>query len=92
LVPHSPASQEIDAAIVGDPEQPGFKRAALVELVQLPIGFEQSLLNDVFTVHDRTCHAGAVAMQARTKRGDRFEEGQVARFEWPGIFDMLIVI
>ena len=42
FVPHSSASQKVDAAIMSDAEQPRFERAALVELVQLSICLERA--------------------------------------------------
>jgi hypothetical protein len=47
-----PFWQEIDRAMVGDSEQPRLQGPAIIELVELPVGFEQSLLHDVFAVHD----------------------------------------
>src|SRR5262249_26115854 len=81
FVPHSSASQKVNATIMSDTEQPRLERAALIELVQLSICLEQRVLHDVFAVHDRTRHASTVAVQARTKRRDGLEKGDVARVE-----------
>jgi hypothetical protein len=77
---------------VGDAEEPRLQRAALVERVQLSIGLEQRLLHNVFAVHHRTGHAGAVAVQARPKRGDRLEERAVARVERAREIDILVAV
>src|SRR5215469_2060254 len=89
---YSPASQKVNAAIVSDAEQPRLDGTAVVEFVQLPVGFEQSFLHNVFAVHDRSCHASAVAMQAWPEGGDGLKKRQVACFEWAGIFDELVLI
>jgi hypothetical protein len=67
---------------MGDPKQPWFDGTAIVEFVELPIGLEQGLLHNVFTVHDRPGHASAIAMQARAKRRDGFEKRKITCFNW----------
>src|SRR5262245_18266421 len=62
-------------------EQPRLEWATGVEFVQLPISLEQSLLHNVFAVHDGASHAGTVAVQARTKLPDGLEKRQVTCFE-----------
>src|SRR6516162_3611797 len=89
---HSPAPQEVDAAIVSDPKQPRLHGTALVELVQLPIGLEQGLLHNVFPIHYRTGHAGAVAVPTWAQHGDCLDEGQVACLEGSGAIDILAII
>ena len=50
-------AQKIDAAIVGDAEQPRRQRPLVVEGVELAIGLEQRLLHDVLAVEHRSGHA-----------------------------------
>jgi hypothetical protein len=50
LLAHLAPPQEIDAAVMGDAEQPGVQGAAIVIAVELAIGFEQSLLHDVLAI------------------------------------------
>jgi hypothetical protein len=40
----------IDATVVRDSEQPWREREAIIELIELSIGLEQSLLNDILAV------------------------------------------
>jgi len=84
--------QEIDAAIMGDAEQPRLERPAVVKLVELSISLEQRLLHNIFTVHYRARHAGAVAVQARTKLRYSLQERQVACFEGTGRIRIFCVI
>src|SRR5258707_5529743 len=65
--------EEVNAAIMGDAEQPWLQRATVVEFVELSIGLEQGLLNHVFAVHHRASHSRTVAVQARTKLRDGFK-------------------
>jgi hypothetical protein len=44
------AAQQIDATVVRDSEQPWREREAIIELIELSIGLEQSLLNDILAV------------------------------------------
>src|SRR5262249_31996424 len=78
---HFTLPEEINAAIMGNAEQPGLQRATGVEFVQLAISLEQRLLHDIFAIHDGARHAGTVAVQARTKVLDRLEKRQVTSFE-----------
>lgn len=84
LLPNFAASQEVDALIVGNPEQPGRQRTRIVKGVQLSIGDEQCLLDDIFAVHYRAGHARAVPMQARPEVADGFEKRQVAGLKGAG--------
>jgi len=50
---HAAPPQKIDTAIVRNPKKPGFKGAAIVVLVQLSIGFEESVLNYILAIQHR---------------------------------------
>jgi len=84
LLAHLAPAQEVDAAVVGDAEQPGGKRTAVVKLVELAVGLEHGLLHHILAVHGRAGHARAVAVQLRPQMGDGFQEGGVARVEQAG--------
>ena len=57
LLPNPAASQEIDTAIVGNPEQPRCQGTRVVEGVQLAIGLKQGVLNDVLAIQHGARHA-----------------------------------
>ena len=74
-------TEEVNALVMRDAEQPGFERATVFERVQLPVSLEQRLLYDVLTVEDRPNHARTIPMQAGAEVLDRFEEGKVSGLE-----------
>src|SRR5215471_19979143 len=84
FLPSFPASEEIDATVVRDPEQPRRQRAPIIESVQLAIGLEERVLDDVLPVRDRSGHARAIPMEARPEVADRLEKREVARLESTG--------
>src|SRR5262245_15619585 len=75
------AAQEVDAPVVRDAKQPRPQRPSIVERVQFPVGLEERLLNDVFTVEHGSGHTGAVPVKARPEIRDRFEERDVTSLE-----------
>ncbi len=84
LLPDFPAPKEVDTPVVSDPEQPRRQRALIVEGLELAIGLEERVLNDVLAVRDRSGHARAVPVQARSEVADRLEKRKVARLETTG--------
>jgi hypothetical protein len=74
-------SEEVDATVMGDPEQPRSQGARIVEFLDLPISLEQRFLNEVFPVEDGTAHASAIAMQIGAQIGHCFQKCAVVHVE-----------
>ena len=79
-----PATEEVDASVVRDAEEPRANRPCIVEAVQLPVGLKERVLHDVLPIQHRARHAGAVSMQAGAQMRDRFEEGYISCLELTG--------
>ncbi len=60
---HRPATQQIDGAVMGDPEQPGSKRRHLLHLLQRHESPGERVLHDVLAVDDRSHETRAITMQ-----------------------------
>ena len=56
-------SEEVNAAIMGDAEQPRLKRTTVVEFVELSIGLKECLLNHIFAIHNRASYPRTVAVR-----------------------------
>ncbi len=80
-VPHPAAAEEVDAAVVGNPEEPGRQGAVFRQGFQLAVGLKERLLDDILAVEYRSRHAGAVAVQAGAEVANGFEERDVAGLE-----------
>jgi hypothetical protein len=66
---------------VGNPEEPWSQRTRAIEGIQLAIGLEERLLDNILAVHDGPGHPRTVTVQARSKVADRLEKRQVAGFK-----------
>src|SRR5215467_9161546 len=51
---------------MGDPKKPGSKGRELLECREFVVRTGESVLNDVFAIHDRAHHARAITMQIRS--------------------------
>ena len=91
-LPSSRAAEEIDRAIVRNSEEPRRQRTVFVKLVELPVGFEQRLLNNILPVQDRSGHARAVTMQARSKLPNGFKKRKLTRLEGPGHLGFWLIL
>jgi hypothetical protein len=60
---HRAAAQQIECAVVRDPEQPGSKRRHLLHLLQRHKGPGECVLHDILAVDDRSHETRAIAMQ-----------------------------
>lgn len=81
LLTNPASSQKVDAPIVSDPEQPGRQRTRIVVRIQFSIGLKEGFLDDILAVEDRSCHAGTVAVEARSKMSNRLEKCQIPPLE-----------
>jgi hypothetical protein len=71
----SAVAQHVQAAVGGDPVEPGAQRRALLERVQRAPGREQRVLHGVLGILERAEHPVAVELQLRTVGLDQLAEG-----------------
>ena len=74
--------KEINALVMCDLEEPRRQRTVVVKGVELSIGLEERVLNDIFTIHYRPGHSGTITVETRPQVSNRFEEREITRLEW----------
>src|SRR5262249_14412531 len=74
-------TQEVDAEIMSNAEQPRFEWAAGVEHTDLLISLKQRILNQIFSVHYRTCHARTISVETRPNICCSLDECEVTFIE-----------
>jgi hypothetical protein len=75
--PPPPIAQRVEAAVGGDPVQPGPQRRAALEAVEPAPGSQQRLLHEVLRVVDGTHDPVAVRLQLAAERSGELAEGRV---------------
>ena len=78
---HAAAPQVVNRPMVCDAEQPRRQRPRLIVGVELPVGVEECVLDDILAVEGGTCHPRAIAMQTGTDVRNGLEKRKVARLE-----------
>ena len=74
------AAQQVQRAVVGDPEQPGAKRRGLLQLVEGDEGPGEGVLHHILALDHRAHQARAVAVKLRPQLiGERQELGLARR-------------
>src|SRR5260370_2049110 len=80
---HRPAAQQVEGAVMGDPEQPGSKRRRLLQalflkLLQRHESPDERVLHDVLAVDDRSHETLAIAVQFGPQLAGQGEELRLA--------------
>ena len=75
---HRPAAQQVEGAVMGDPEQPGSKRRRLLQVLQRRESPNERVLHDVLAVDDRSHETRAIAVQLGPQLAGQGEEPRPA--------------
>src|SRR5262245_38854565 len=59
-------TEVVECAVMRYPNKPGSQGRKLLECGEFVVRTRESVLNDVFAIHDRAHHARAITMQARS--------------------------